>query len=204
MRNLIVLLFLVLIAPGLSLAGPNLRVMPPSELASKSDVIARVRVIETEESDWGDFRQVAKLELVDVIDGDFTIKHVNVAARSLHAFTDDKYEKKEEFLVFLSHDAGFYRTINFQYGQFRIENDIVRGWRDEDNNPSDKPYYAVREDIERILTELRSPTTTDAPSSESDMPQPPVDQPQSRQTDASQRKPNPKPVRVVRTRPPQS
>src|SRR6185369_11094610 len=73
------------------------------------------------------------------------------------AYTDDRYAKKEEWLVFLSHDAGFYRTVNYQYGQFRIEGDVVRGWRDAENVASDKPYYSVREEIERLLTEMRTP-----------------------------------------------
>jgi hypothetical protein len=138
-------------------AGPNLRVMPPAELVANSVIIARARVVDVDESDWGDFKQMATLELVDVIDGDFTLNHVRVAARSLVAYTDDRYAKKEEWLVFLFHDAGFYRTVNYQYGQFRIEGDVVRGWRDAENVASDKPYYSVREEIERLLTELRTP-----------------------------------------------
>ena len=61
-------------------AGPNLRVMPPAELAANSVIVARVRVVDVDESDWADFRQMATLELVDVIEGDFTLKQVKVVA----------------------------------------------------------------------------------------------------------------------------
>ena len=152
-----VLLALVLGALVPAAAGPNLRVMPPAELVANSVIIARARVVDVDESDWADFKQMATLELVDVIDGDFTLSKVKVAARSLVAYTDDRYAKKEEWLVFLFHDAGFYRTVNYQYGQFRIEGDVVRGWRDAENVASDKPYYSVREEIERLLTEMRTP-----------------------------------------------
>ena len=128
-------------------ALPNLRVMPPAELVANSVIIARVRVTDTDESDWADFKQMATLELVDVIEGDFTVKKVRVAAGSLVAYTSDRYAKKEEWLVFLWHDAGFYRTVNYQYGQFRIEGDVVKGWRNSDNVASDRPYYSVREEV---------------------------------------------------------
>jgi hypothetical protein len=135
--------------------------MPPAELIANSVIIARARVVDVDESDWGDFKQMATLELEDVIEGDFTLKRVRVAARSLVAYTDDKYAKKEEWLVFLWHDAGFYRTVNYQYGQFKIENDVVRGWRNADNVASDRPYYSVREEVERLLTEMRTPAPAD-------------------------------------------
>jgi hypothetical protein len=131
--------------------------MPPAELVASSVIIARARVVDVDESDWADFRQMATLELTDVIEGDFTLKKVRVAAGSLLAYTDDHYAKKEEWLVFLWHDAGFYRTVNYQYGQFRIENDVVHGWRNADNVANDKPYYSVREEVERLITDMRTP-----------------------------------------------
>jgi hypothetical protein len=174
-----VLLFGSLVVAG---AAPNLRVMPPAELAANSVIVARVRVVAVDESEWADFRQMATLELEDVIEGDFTLRQVKVAARSLLAYTDDHYEKKQEWLVFLWHDAGFYRTVNFQYGQFRIENEVVRGWRNNDNVASDKPYYSVREEVERLLTDLRTPGATDAgapqPAAPPVAPQPQAGQPQ--------------------------
>ena len=166
--------------------GPNLRVMPPAELVANSVIIARARVVDIDESDWADFKQVATLELVDVIEGDFTLKQVKVAARTLGAYTDDRYAKKEEWLVFLSHEAGFYRTVNYQYGQFRIEADVVKGWRNAENVATDKPYYSVREEIERLLTDMRTPPATD---SQQPTPQPPAGQP--RPTPQRPRRPAP-------------
>lgn len=142
----------------------NLRVMRPVELATSSTIIARARVLSVDESEWGNFRQIARLELVDVIEGDFTIKEVRVAAQSLVAYTDDRYAKKEEWLVFLWHDAGFYRTVNYQYGQFRIENEVVRGWRNAENVASDRPYYSVREEIEQILAGIKAPAAEEPQS----------------------------------------
>src|SRR4051794_4319403 len=78
-----VLLFGSLVVAG---AAPNLRVMPPAELAANSVIVARVRVVAVDESEWADFRQMATLELEDVIEGDFTLRQVKVAARSLLAY----------------------------------------------------------------------------------------------------------------------
>ena len=149
---------------GSTTSAADLRIMPMRELVEKAVLIARARVDKTDESDWGDFRQVAKLELVDVIEGDFTLKDVRVAANSYVANTEDKYTKKEEWLVFLVRDGGLYRTLNYQYGRFRLDGDVVRGWRDADNVISDKPYYSVREDIEIMLTQLKSPPDPEKPA----------------------------------------
>ena len=142
----------------------ELRIMPTRELVAQSVLIARARVDKTDDSDWGDFRQIAKLDLVDVIEGDFTLKDVRVAGNSFVANTADKYHKKEEWLVFLVRDGGLYRTLNYQFGRFRMDGDVVREWRDADNVISDKPYYSVREDIEIMLTELKSPPDPNPPA----------------------------------------
>ena len=145
-------------------ADAQLRVMTPVELASSATLIARARVIDTDESDYSDFRQIAELELVDVIEGDFTIGEVRVAAQSLVAFTNDHYKKKEEWLVFLSQEAGFYRTVNYQYGQFLIEGEVVKNWRNADNVAADMPYYSVREEIEQIMAGIRRPAVDVQPA----------------------------------------
>jgi hypothetical protein len=131
--------------------------MTPVELAANATIIARARVLDTDDSDWGDFRQVAELELLDVIEGDFTLREIHVGAKSLVAYTNDRFAKKEEWLVFLRQDGGIYRVVNYQYGQFRIENDVVQGWRNADNVAVDKPYYSVREEIEQIMAGIRTP-----------------------------------------------
>ena len=183
---LLVVLALALSAP--SFAGPNLRVMTPAELVANSVIIARVRVVDVDESDWGDFKQVATLELVDVVEGDYTLDRVRVAARSLLAYTNDRYAKKEEWLVFLAHEGGLYRTVNYQYGQFRIEGDVVRGWRTDENVTVDKPYYSVREEIERLVTDMRTPPPSEV------LQGPPAAGPQAGQ--AAQPKPGQRPPRT--------
>lgn len=161
-----VMLLIVALAATIAPASaiPNLRVMPPAELVSNSVLIARARVVDVDESEWADFRQMVTLELTDVIEGDFTVKRVRVAAGSLLAYTNDHYGKKEEWLVFLWHDAGFYRTVNYQYGQFKIESDVVKGWRSAENVATDKPYYSVREELERLLTDMRTPPPDAVPA----------------------------------------
>jgi hypothetical protein len=171
MRSLCLLLALLVAAAVPAHAGPNLRIMAPAELVASSVIIARARVVDVDESDWADFKQVVTLELVDVIEGDFTLERVRVAARSLVAYTNDRYAKKEEWLVFLSHEAGLYRTVNYQYGQFRIEGDVVRAWRNAENVAADKPYYSVREEIERLLTEMRTPPPPPVPDGGQPAPQ---------------------------------
>jgi len=51
--------------------------------------------------------------------------------------------------------------VNYQYGQFRIEGDVVKGWRNSDNVASDRPYYSVREEVERFVTDMRTPPATE-------------------------------------------
>lgn len=136
---------------------PCLRVMTPGELAADSVIIARARVVDVDESDWGEYGEIATLELEDVIEGDFTIKEVRVGARSHVACAFDRYRKKEEWLVFLEQDGGLYHTINFQNGQFPLQGDIVRGWRNADGVAVEKPYYSVRQEIESIVTAIRNP-----------------------------------------------
>jgi hypothetical protein len=198
-RNMLRFCLLILLSLSFLLparAGVDtLRVMPPAELAQNATIIARARVIDVDESDWGDFRQVAELELVDVIQGDFTLREVQVAARSMVAYTDDRYKKKEEYLVFLSHEAGLYRTVNYQYGQFKIENEIVRGWRSADNVATDRPYYSVREEVERILTDNRTPASLEPVPGAPAGPPPPQGAAAAKPAPGTQRKP----PRVIRT-----
>jgi hypothetical protein len=153
------ILILVLVFAALASPAPAgcLRVMSTQELATASLLIARVRVQETDDSDWGEYGQIATLDLVDVIEGDFTLKSVRVLAKSHIACADDYYKKKDEFLVFLELRGGLYHTVNFQFGQFRIEGEVVRGWRNSDGVAVEKPYYSVREEVESIVAGIRNP-----------------------------------------------
>jgi hypothetical protein len=152
--SILALLFASLATP---VHAACLRVMTQQELAAAAIVIARVRVVETDDSDWGEFGQIATLEIVDIIEGDFTIKTVRVLAKSHVACADDQYRKKDEFIVFLEQSGGLYHTVNFQYGQFRIEGEVVRAWRNGDGATAEKPYYSVREEVESLIAGIRNP-----------------------------------------------
>jgi hypothetical protein len=168
--SLLSFLLLTLLAP--QSRTPCMRIMPTVEIVSHSILIARVKVLNVEESDFGVYSQIAEVELVDVIDGDFTLGRVAIGAGSGVACADDWYAKKEEWLVFLERDGGLYHTINYQYGQFRIENDIVRAWRDVEGTASHKPYYSVREEVEAMIAGIRTPPPEPAPA-EAPAPAPP-------------------------------
>jgi hypothetical protein len=166
------LLAATLVAPA---RAACLRIMTPQELAEAAILIARVRVTETDDSDWGEFGQIAKVEILDVIEGDFTLKNARVLARSHVACADDHYAKKEEFVVFLEQRGGLYHTVNFQYGQFRVEGEVVKGWRDAEGTAREKPYYSVREDIEAIVAGIRNPKPEQVPDQTTPATAAPVD-----------------------------
>jgi hypothetical protein len=168
MIKTIVLSLLCVSLPSPQGRVPCMRIMPTVELVSHSMLIARVRVLNVEESEWGVYRQIADVELVDVIDGDFTLKRARIGAASGVACASDQYRKKEEWLVFLGLDGGIYHTINYQHGQFRIDGDVVRAWRNGDSGVTHKPYYSVREEVEAIIAGIRTP----APEPASDLPAP--------------------------------
>ena len=141
-----------------------LRVMPIDELARNSILIARVKVQKAYKANYrGLYNQLAILRPVDVIDGDFTLKELNVLARSNVRCAEDNYIEKQEMLVFLMSEDSLFRTQNFQYGQFLIEGDIVKGWRDKANKPVDKLYAEVRSEIEAYINAAHHPPS-EAPS----------------------------------------
>jgi hypothetical protein len=134
--------------PGLAQSNGCLRVMPIEELTRQSILIARVKVRRVDKANYrGEFSQLAVLTPVDVIDGDFTLKQLNVLARSSVRCAEDNYVKDEEMLVFLEPQDSLFHTVDYQYGQFSIAGDIVKGWRDKANKPIDKPYAEVRAQI---------------------------------------------------------
>lgn len=142
-------IFLLLMAlPGLAQSNGCLRVMPIEELTRQSILIARVKVKRVDKANYrGEFNQLAVLTPVDVIDGDFTLKQLNVLARSSVRCAEDNYVKDEEMLVFLEPQDSLFHTVDYQYGQFTIAGEIVKGWRDKANKPIDKPYAEVRAQI---------------------------------------------------------
>lgn len=169
MKKFFILIALpLLIVPGLAQSPACLRVMPTEELARQSILIARVRVNRVEKIRYrGEFSQLGVLTPVDVIEGDFTLKELNVVARSSVRCAEDNYIKGDEMLVFLEPQESLFRTVNYQYGQFPIVGDIVKGWRDKDNKPCDKPYSEVRIEIQGYINAAH------APKIEGEQPQPP-------------------------------
>jgi len=148
----------LLILPGLAQSPACLRVMPTEELARQAVLIARVKVNRVEKVRYrGEFSQLGVLNPVDVIEGDFTLKELNVVARSSVRCAEDNFIKGDEMLVFLEPQESLFHTLNYQYGQFPIVGDIVKGWRDKENKPCDKPYSEVRIEIQGYINAAHAP-----------------------------------------------
>ena len=126
--------------------------MPPEELTRNALVIARAKVVRSDKARYeGTYSQIATLVPTDIIEGDFTLREVLVFARSNVRCADDNYIEGQEMLVFLVPERGLFHTLNFQYGQFQVVGDMVKGWRNKTNLPADKPYVDVRREIEAYL-----------------------------------------------------
>jgi hypothetical protein len=74
-------------------------------------------------------------------------------------------------LVFLEQQESLFHTVNYQYGQFQIVGEIVKGWRDKTNKPVDKPYAEVRQEIVALVNAAHAPPVDPA------APKPPVKPP---------------------------
>ena len=154
----------LLILPGFAQNRACLRIMPVEELTRNAVLIGRVRVHKTDKANYrGMFGQLAVIRPSDVVEGDFTLKEINVLARSNVPCAEDNYTKDQEMLVFLELQEGLFRTLNFQYGQFPIVGEIVKGWRDKNNKPIDKPYSEVRQEIEGYINALHAPPAEGTP-----------------------------------------
>jgi hypothetical protein len=162
MKKLILIMALPLIVmSGLAQSRNCLRVMPADELARTSSFIARVKVLKSGKANYrGMYRQLAIAATLEVIEGDFTLESIYVLARSNVPCAEDHYEKGQEMLVFLEAEAGVFHTVNFQYGQFLIEGEIVKAWRDKSNRTVDKPYAEVRNEILAYLNPNNKPSET--------------------------------------------
>jgi hypothetical protein len=159
MRKVVLLIALpLLVLPGLAQSRNCLRVMPVDELTKQSILIARVKVHKVDKAKYrGEFTQLAVLRPVDVIEGDFTLKEINVLARSSVRCAEDNYTRDDEMLVFLEPQDSLFHTVNYQYGQFPIVGEIVKGWRDKANKPIEKPYAEVRREIQALVVAAHTP-----------------------------------------------
>lgn len=158
MGKVVLIIALALVGlPALAQTRDCLRVNPIEELTRQAILIARVKVLKVEKANYrGAFNQLAILKTEDVVDGDFTLKTINVLARSSVRCAEDNYTKDEEMLVFLEPEGSLFQTVNFQFGQFLIVNDVVKGWRDKSNQPMDKPYEEVRREIQACIQSSRT------------------------------------------------
>jgi hypothetical protein len=190
MRKLIVLIALpVLVLTGFAQSRNCLRLMHVDELARNATWIGRVKVRKADKANYrGSFSQIATLQPLEVIEGDFTLKGLNVLALSTVRCAEDNYIKDQELLVFLEPQDSLFRTLNFQYGQFLIANDIVKGWRDANNNLVDKPYAEVRKEILTYINAAQTPKSQEPPpqpSAQQPAPKPSPQQPAQRPPESS-------------------
>ncbi|MEK6288890.1 MAG: hypothetical protein AABO57_24490 [Acidobacteriota bacterium] len=169
----------LLVLPGLAQSRNCLRVNPIAELTRQAILIARVKVHRVDKARYrGEFSQLAVLHPIDVIDGDFTLKEINVLARSSVRCAEDNYTRDEEMLVFLEPEDSLFHTVNYQYGQFPIVGEIVKGWRDKANKPVDKPYEEVRREIQACVSASHTPKPEGTPPQKPPQPvKPPEPQP---------------------------
>jgi len=183
MRKLITLIALpLLVLTGFAQSRNCLRLMHADELTRNAIWIGRVKVRKADKANYrGSFSQVATLQPLDVIEGDFTLKELNVLAQSTVRCAEDSYLKDQELLVFLEPQDSLFHTLNFQYGQFLIVNEIVKGWRDANNNLVDKPYADVRKEIITYVNAAQTPKSQEPP------PQPSAQQPAQKPPESSSR-----------------
>jgi len=192
MRKLITLIALpLLVLTGLAQSRNCLRLMHADELTRNATWIGRVKVRKADKANYrGSFSQVATLQPLDVIEGDFTLKELNVLAQSTVRCAEDSYLKDQELLVFLEPQDSLFHTLNFQYGQFLIVNEIVKGWRDANNNLVDKPYADVRKEIITYVNAAQTPKSQEPPpqpSAQQPTPKPSPQQPAQKPPESSSR-----------------
>jgi len=192
MRKLITLIALpLLVLTGFAQSRNCLRLMHADELTRNAIWIGRVKVRKADKANYrGSFSQVATLQPLDVIEGDFTLKELNVLAQSTVRCAEDIYLKDQELLVFLEPQDSLFHTLNFQYGQFLIVNEIVKGWRDANNNLVDKPYADVRKEIITYVNAAQTPKSQEPPpqpSAQQPTPKPSPQQPAQKPPESSSR-----------------
>ncbi|MFQ3640834.1 MAG: hypothetical protein SNJ62_12605 [Chloracidobacterium sp.] len=148
----------------------NMRVMDTRELVLNADLIARVRVRSTKNIRNPMYGQVAVLEILEVIYGDPRRREVRVWAMSTTYCARDAYAPQQEMLVFLARDQTSFHTVNWQYGQFLVTNDIVEAWRGRSAESATTlaatrqpdaplgqplPFTEVKQEILTLLEEVR-------------------------------------------------
>src|SRR5581483_8478008 len=112
MRKATVLIaFALLVLPGFAQSRSCLRLMPADELSRNATWIGRVRVRRADKANYrGSYGQIAALQPIDVIEGDFTLKELNVLARTTVRCAEDSYTNEQEMLVFLETEDSLFHT----------------------------------------------------------------------------------------------
>lgn len=181
-RILLLLSLVFMLCLSISAQVIGMRVMPSDELSLRADVIVRGRIKKVEKANYlGTYTQIATLEVTDILKGDSRLKEIKIWTGSQIINATDSFTKNVDVLVFTVREQTFYRLLNYQYGQFVIEAEILKGWREpkgpvsepppnganptlpqtnqqtiESYNIIDKSYLDVRKDIENSLRGLRS------------------------------------------------
>jgi hypothetical protein len=170
-------LLMLVIGGAAQLPGsPGLRVMPIDELSKRADAIVRCHVKKIEKANYlGTYTQLATLDVKDIVKGDNRLKEIKVWAGSNVINANDFFNKDNEVLLFLVREKTYFHTLNYQYGQFLIEGEFVKNWRDIPELPpppieppgvdggsatTEKSYFEARKEIEaamRINKPLESP-----------------------------------------------
>jgi len=181
MRKLAVTVALCTLVLSAHAQAPScLRVMTIEELVRNSIMIGRAKVHKVDRVRYrGQYGQIAVLVPSDVITGDYTIREVNVLAHSNISCADDIYKENDDVLVFLEPEDSLFHTVNYQYGCFLIQGNIVKDWRDHGNKSCDKPYGEVRDEIMRYVNKLHKPPTQTPPQTPPQTQKPPQTPPQT-------------------------
>ncbi|HZS47007.1 MAG TPA: hypothetical protein VFC63_18170 [Blastocatellia bacterium] len=131
-----------------------IRIMSSEELTKEAELIVRAKVTRVDRATYqGLYDQLATLKVSEVIDGDTALKdkEIKVWAQTRVPCANDSYAVNDELLVFLVREITFYHTLNYQYGQFHMQNEQVMGWRDKDKGEVAKNYPDVATEIRTIL-----------------------------------------------------
>jgi len=158
MKKITLLIFTLFLLGQTFVALPSqnkcMRAMTPEELTKEAQLIVRVKVSRVDHATYlGLYEQIATLKVTEVVDGDTSLKgrEIKVWAQSRVPCAEDSYAINDELLVFLVREITFYRTLNYQYGQFHMQNEQVLGWRDKDKGEIAKNYPEVATEIRTIL-----------------------------------------------------
>lgn len=168
LKKLFLLLLLLLVfslnSSAFAQNVPGLRVMSAQELVMRADAIVRGKIVKVEKANYlGTYTQLVTIRIADVITGDLRWQGTDIkfwaGSRIMNA--SDLYVKDSDVLVFLEREQTLHFTLNFQYGQFLIENENVKNWRVPVPSPPPTSPAVVTNSSQTIQTiqTVEDPTT---------------------------------------------